>query len=108
ENFGLPATINDVIEQAEIYNNLDPSKTQAEEIVQRYARIKQVMHQNVVEPDPLQRKLFTEHLDNILLHRAWGYVILLVVLFFLFQSIFWLAQYPMDAIDWGFSQVSGW
>ena len=66
------------------------------------------MQQNVVEPDPLQRKLFTEYLDNILLHRVWGYVILLVVLFFLFQSIFWLAQYPMNAIDWSFSQLSGW
>lgn len=108
ENFGLPDEVNEVIEKAEVDNNFNSSKTQAEEIVQRYARIKQVMHQNVVEPDPLQRKLFTEHLDNILLHRVWGYVILLVVLFFLFQSIFWLAQYPMDAIDWSFSQVSGW
>lgn len=108
ENFGLPDVVNEVIERAEVDNHFNPSKTQAEEIVQRYARIKQVMQQNVVEPDPLQRKLFTEHLDNVLLHRVWGYAILLVVLFFLFQSIFWLAQYPMDAIDWGFSQVSGW
>ena len=108
ENFGLPHTINEVIEQTEIDNNFNPSKTQAEEIVQRYQRIKQVMHQNVVEPDPLQRKLFTEKLDNLLLHRIWGYAILLVVLFFLFQSIFWLAQYPMNGIDWSFSQLSGW
>jgi ferrous iron transport protein B len=108
ENFDLPSTVNEVIEQAEIDNNFNPSKTQAEEIVQRYSRIKQVMKQNVVEPDPLQRKLFTEHLDNILLNRVWGYIILVVVLFFLFQSIFWLAQYPMNAIDWGFAQLSGW
>lgn len=108
ENFGLPDTVNEVIEQAEMDNNFNPSKTQAEEILQRYTRIKQVMQQNVVEPDPLQRKLFTEHLDNILLNRVWGYVILLVVLFILFQSIFWLAQYPMDWIDGGFAQVSGW
>lgn len=108
ENFSLPDTVNEVIEQAEIDNNFNPSKTQAEEILQRYTRIKQVMQQNVVEPDPLQRKLFTEHLDNILLNRVWGYVILLVVLFVLFQSIFWLAQYPMDWIDGGFAQVSGW
>lgn len=108
ENFGLPDTVNEVIEQAEIDNNFNPSKTQAEEILQRYTRIKQVMQQNVVEPDPLQRKLFTEHLDNILLNRVWGYVILLVVLFVLFQSIFWLAQYPMDWIDGGFAQLSGW
>jgi len=63
------------------------------------------MQQNVIEPDPLQKKLFTEHLDNILLHRVWGYAILLGVLFLLFQSIFWLAQYPMDGIDWSFSKL---
>ncbi|HYJ65896.1 MAG TPA: ferrous iron transport protein B, partial [Parafilimonas sp.] len=108
ENFPYPDTIQEMIEQAEIANNFNPTKTQAEEIVQRYTRINQVMQQNVVEPDPLQRKLFTESLDNILLHRVWGYVILLSVLFLLFQSIFSLAQYPMNGIDWSFSQLSGW
>ena len=62
ENFPFPDTIQQLIEQAEIDNNFNPTKTQAEEIVQRYSRINQVMQQNVVEPDPLQRKLFTEHL----------------------------------------------
>jgi ferrous iron transport protein B len=108
ENFDLPSEVNEAIEEAERSTNFNSSKTQAEEILRRYKRIKQVMQQNVVEPDPLQRKLFTEHLDNIFLNRVWGYVILLVVLFILFQSIFWLAQYPMNAIDWGFSQISGW
>ncbi|HYK44122.1 MAG TPA: ferrous iron transport protein B, partial [Parafilimonas sp.] len=108
ESFPLPATIQDVIERAEVDNHFNAPKTQAEEILKRYSRIKQVMKQNVIEPDPLQRKLFTEHLDNILLHRVWGYFILLTVLFLLFQSIFWLAQFPMNAIDWSFSQVSGW
>jgi len=66
------------------------------------------MQQSVVEPDPLQKKLFTEQLDNILLHRVWGYTILLVVLFLLFQSIFWLAQYPMEFIDWSFTKLNSW
>ena len=57
--------------------------------MQRYQRIKVIMQQNVIEPDPLEKKLFTERLDNILLDRTWGYVILLSVLFLLFQSIFW-------------------
>ena len=108
ENFPLPATMQELIEQTEADNKFNSSKTQAEEILLRYGRIKQLMQQNVVEPDPLQRKLFTEKLDNLLLHRVWGYVILLSVLFLLFQSIFSLAQYPMDAIDWSFAQISGW
>ncbi|HWB25916.1 MAG TPA: ferrous iron transport protein B [Chitinophagaceae bacterium] len=108
ENFPLTADKQQAIEHIEVKNTFNPTKTQAEEIMQRYTRIRQVMKQNVVEPDPLQRKLFTESLDNILLHRVWGYLILLVVLFLLFQSIFWLAQYPMDAIDWSFSLLRGW
>ena len=108
ENFPLPDATQEGIEQLEIDNKFNPTKTQAEEIMQRYTRIKQVMQQSVVEPDPLQKKLFTERLDNMLLHRVWGYLILLVVLFLLFQSIFWLAQYPMDVIDWSFSKMSGW
>jgi ferrous iron transport protein B len=65
------------------------------------------MQQAVSEPDPLQKTLFTERLDNVLLHRRWGYLILLAVLFLLFQSVFWLAQHPMDWIELGFARLSG-
>ncbi len=108
ENFPLDSLTQKAIEQVEVTHHFNPTKTQADEIVQRYTRIRQIMQQSVVEPDPLQKKLFTEKLDNLLLHRVWGNVILLAVLFFLFQSIFWLSQFPMDAIDWSFSKVSGW
>lgn len=106
ENFPLSHQHQEAIEQIEIDNNFNPTKTQAEEIMQRYQRIKTTMSQNVVEPDPLEKKLFTEKLDNILLHRTWGYLILITVLFLLFQSIFWLAQFPMDGIEWVFQQIS--
>ena len=108
ESFPLDLQMQDAVEQVEITNKFNPTKTQAEEIMQRYARIKQIMQLNVVEPDPLERKLFTEKLDNLLLHRVWGYAILLTVLFLLFQSVFWVAQFPMDAIDWTFSQLTTW
>lgn len=108
ENFVLPADIQETIEQIEIQNQFNPTRTQAEEIMQRYGRIKHIMQQTVVEADPLQKSLFTEKLDNILLHRTWGYLILLSVLFLLFQSVFWIASYPMDGIEWIFSKLSGW
>lgn len=93
------------IEQIEVDTKFNPTKTQAEEVMQRYQRIRQIMQHNVVEPDPLERKLFTDKLDNLLLHRVWGYVILLSVLFILFQSVFWLASFPMDWIETGFKQL---
>ena len=106
ESFALGDPMQKAIENVEQKNNFNPTKTQAEEILQRYSRIKQVMQQSVSEPDPLQKSLFTERLDNLLLHRRWGYLIMLGVLFLLFQSIFWLAQYPMDWIDLGFLKLN--
>lgn len=108
EHFPLSNTVQQKIGQIEKEHNFNSTKTQAEEIMQRYTRIRQLMQQNVIEPGPLEKKLFTDKLDNLLLHHVWGYVILLSVLFLLFQSIFWLAVFPMDAIEWGFASVSGW
>ncbi|MDO9375574.1 MAG: ferrous iron transport protein B [Ferruginibacter sp.] len=108
EHFKLSGNLQEEIEQIEIAHKFNPTKTQAEEIMQRYARIKQIMHHTVVEADPLQKTLFTEKLDRVLLHRRWGYIILLTVLFLLFQSVFWIAQYPMDGIEWSFGKLSGW
>jgi len=107
ESFILSEREQELIESIEIKNNFNPTKTQAEEILQRYSRIRQIMQQAVSEPDPLQKSLFTERLDNVFLHRRWGYLILLAVLFLLFQSVFWLAQYPMDWIELGFAKLSG-
>ncbi len=108
EEFPLNETLQVEIEDAEKRTNFNPTKTQAEEVLQRYRQINTIIQKNVVLPDPLQKKLFTEKLDNLLLHRVWGYVIMLTVLFVLFQCVFWVAQYPMDAIDWLFSTFKGW
>lgn len=108
ENFSLDNVLNEKIEQTEIDNKFNHTRTQAEEILQRYARIRQAMQHTVVEEGPLEKSLFTEKLDNVLMHRVWGYVILVAVLFLLFQSIFWLASYPMDAIEWSFAKLSSW
>jgi ferrous iron transport protein B len=108
ENLNFNKATQGKIENVEQASSFNHTRIQAEEIMQRYGRIKQIMQHTVAEPDPLQKKLFTERLDDILLHRRWGYLILLVVLFLLFQSVFWLAQFPMDAIDWSFSHMNGW
>jgi ferrous iron transport protein B len=60
----------------------------------------------VTEPDPTAKKKRTDRLDNILLHRVGGYIILLSVLFLLFQSVFWMASFPMDGIEWIFTNIT--
>ncbi len=108
EHFLLTEQEQLMVEEIEQKNKFNPTRTQAEEIMQRYARIRQIMQNTVVEDGPLQKSLLTEKLDNILMHRVWGYVIMVVVLFLLFQSIFWLAQYPMDVIEWSFGKLASW
>jgi len=108
EHFDFNTAQQSGVEQIEAAHHFNHTRTQADEILQRYGRIKQVMQHTVAEPDPLERTLFTERLDRLFLDRTWGYIILLVVLFLLFQSVFWMAQFPMDAIDWTFSRLGGW
>lgn len=108
ESFDFHTPVQEKIEHIESVYAFNHTRIQADEIMQRYARIRQIMQHTVAEPDPLQRTLFTEKLDNLFLHRQWGYVILLGVLFLLFQSVFWIAQFPMDWIDWTFSRLGGW
>ena len=108
EHFSISKEEEQAIEAIEHRNKFNPTKTQAEEIMQRYARIKHIMQLTVVESDPLKNSLLTEKLDNILLHRRWGYLILITVLFILFQSVFWMAKYPMGFIEWIFGLLGGW
>jgi ferrous iron transport protein B len=108
ENFALNNETQEAIENIEVETKFNPTKTQAEEILQRYGKIKTIMKQTVVETDPLQKALFTQKLDDILLHRTWGYLILMAVLFLLFQSIFVIAQFPMNGIEWTFAEAGGW
>jgi ferrous iron transport protein B len=55
------------MEKIEIDTKFNPTKTQAEEILQRYTRIRQIMQQHVVETGPLEKKMFTDKLDNLLI-----------------------------------------
>lgn len=105
KELGINSSVKKIVEESIKDIPLNKTLSQAEEITERYARIKMIMQQTVVEPDPLQRTLLTDKLDNVLLHRRWGYLILLAVLFLLFQSVFLIAQYPMDWIELGFAKL---
>ncbi|MFZ9220080.1 MAG: ferrous iron transport protein B [Sediminibacterium sp.] len=106
ETFPLEAEMQETIENIEIKHNFNHTKTQAAEILQRYTRIQQIMKRRVTEPDPTEKKKRTDRLDNIFLHRVGGYFILLTVLFLLFQSVFWMAKFPMEGIEWIFTNIT--
>jgi ferrous iron transport protein B len=108
ESFDLPVSIQEKIENIERKYDFNHTKIQAEDIQQRYKRIRQVIQKTVSEESIESRKQFSEKLDAFFLHRTWGSLIMGVVLFLLFQSVFWVAEYPMNAIEEGMGMLTGY
>ncbi len=71
----------------------------------RYKHIK-TYFDSVQRIDKTKATDLTSKLDRILLHPIFGIVIFIGILFSIFQSIFWLASYPMDWIDAGFAGLT--
>jgi ferrous iron transport protein B len=57
---------------------------------------------------PERPDLFTRRLDRIVLHPVLGLIILLAVLFLMFQAVFTWAQAPMELIESGFDALAVW
>ncbi|MGZ3862383.1 MAG: ferrous iron transport protein B [Bacteroidia bacterium] len=69
----------------------------------RFEKIKKIIL-NSVEYSAARKDLkTTDKLDHIITHPVWGFVIFIGVLFVIFQSIFYLAEFPMQWIEGGFS-----
>jgi ferrous iron transport protein B len=47
-------------------------------------------------------------LDNLLIHKFWGYVVFFLILLTIFQVIFDWSSVPMDFIDSSFARLSEW
>lgn len=107
EDLQLEDSLQEKIENIEHKYNYNHTKVQADEILRRYTRIRQLINETVHE-NLRPTKGFTAKLDAFLLHRIWGYAIMFVVLFFLFQSVFLIAEYPMTAIEYVFGELGSW
>jgi ferrous iron transport protein B len=108
ESFGLNEGVQEKIESIEKKYQFNHTKIQAEDIQLRYKKIRNIMQKAVEEQSIEKKKLFSEKLDNFFLHRTYGYLIMGVVLFLLFQSVFWIADYPMQAIEYGVGEMGAW
>ena len=49
-----------------------------------------------------------QKLDDIVLHPVWGMIMLLVILFMVFQAVYTWAAPIMDAIEGGFTALGEW
>lgn len=82
-------------------------KLQQRETIKRYQMINQILKEsyqvNREEATELRSKL-----DNLLIHKFWGYVIFFFILLTIFQAIFEWSSIPMDFIDSSFAHLSKW
>lgn len=108
ESFDLQVDVQEKIELVEKKYAFNHTKVQAEDIQKRYHKIRLIVNRAVEENTLEKRKLFSDKLDYFFLHRTWGYLIMGVVLFILFQSVFWIAEYPMTAIEQGVGLLGGY
>ncbi len=107
ESFDISREKQEEIEQIEKRHQFNHTRVQAEDIQLRYKKIRQIMQRAVQEESVEQRKRYSEKIDHFLLHKTWGTAIMGVVLFILFQSVFWVAEYPMNAIELGVGALGG-
>jgi len=89
-------------------SKLDINKLQTHESVERYKVINRIAEECVTHKTAIKTESFTHKLDGLLTHRIYGYAIFLVILFFIFQTIFFLAKFPMEWIESLFVFVSQW
>jgi len=97
-------SIHDLLNEPEI-KSLVPKRLQVQETVRRYQNVDKILS-NVISKKPQFKELLTEKLDKVLVHKFWGYVVFLIILLIIFQSVFFLAEYPMNWIDDFFSWLS--
>ena len=82
-------------------------KLQQRETIKRYQTINQILKEtyrvNLEEATDIRSKL-----DNLLIHKFWGYVVFFLILLTIFQAIFDWSSVPMDFIDSSFARMSDW
>ena len=73
----------------------------------RYARLFAI-EQHVTRETGPPGELLSDRIDRVVTHRVWGLLIFVAVMALMFQSIFWLAQYPMDGIEAAVDALAQW
>lgn len=73
--------------------------------IYRFNTINYMMARFVKSPEQLSRKEVSSKIDAVTTHRIFGYLVLLLVLFLVFQFIFFISETPMGWIESGFLQL---
>jgi ferrous iron transport protein B len=87
-------------------HNYDKHKLQSDTTIKHYKLINEIVKETVVINEEEKRKSLSARIDQVLTHKIWGYLIFLFILFIIFQSVFFIATYPMNAIEFLFVKIS--
>jgi ferrous iron transport protein B len=71
----------------------------------RYAWIRQ-RTAGCVERLPVPGTSWTDRLDRVLTHRVAGLTVFLALMLLVFVTLFWLAEYPMNGIEWALGALA--
>ena len=91
-----------------VVQNSSYNRNEAElhEINNRYEKIQEIIAANVTTEIQNDDDDTTTRIDKIVIHPVWGFLIFISVFFLLFQSVFTLAQIPMEIITNGMAYLS--
>jgi ferrous iron transport protein B len=106
EKFNLSDALHAKLDSIKGQHKINVQKLQAEDIQSRYSKIKDIVQQ-IKKDENKYNKTLTERIDRILLHRSYGLIAMLGILFIMFQTVFVISDYPMTWIDEFFSYLSG-
>ena len=91
-------------EVGDVVKKIIPKRLQVQEITRRYQKIDAELSLFFFKQDQI-RDIFTEKVDRILVHPFWGYVVFGTLLLLIFNSVYFLAAYPMEWIEVGFEYL---
>jgi ferrous iron transport protein B len=107
-NFGkLDRNEFDSVADFKVKSEADLKRLQQKETIKRYQFINTILKEGQTI-DLKSAKDLRAQLDRILTHKIWGYLIFLVLMMLIFQTIFEWATIPMDLIDVGFGNIADW
>ena len=91
----------------EIKSISELKRLQQKETIKRYQLINNILKEGQII-DSSKAQGFRAKIDKILTHKIFGYLIFLMVLMAVFQSIYEWASVPMDLIDSSFASLADW
>lgn len=70
--------------------------------IYRFSKINYIVAKCIKQPEQLNKNL-TQKLDTFFTHKVFGFAFFFLVLFIIFQFIFYVAEFPMTWIEGGFA-----